>query len=359
MSSQSLQNFDIQAFQKQMLSWYDENKRQLPWRKTKDPYKIWVSEIMLQQTQVNTVIPYFKRFMTKFPTVYHLAAADEQTVLKMWEGLGYYSRARHLHEAAKDVVNNYGGEIPRDPKQLGRLKGIGPYTKGAILSIAFDQVEPAIDGNVMRVISRILKIEEDITKYQTKKLFDQYVRRIIPAHNPSAFNQSLMELGALVCTPKEPMCLLCPVQQHCLAFSAGIERDLPIKTKNKPQKTIPYVVLLITNDQDEIVIEKRPKSGLLANMWQFPMVPLNEIGFAHLENWLYAEYGLNVSLHEQKGTLKHIFTHLIWDMEIYTANTTDQQSSDRRIRFVKANDLETLPFPVPHLKVMKYLPNKS
>lgn len=355
MTDQSLQNFDIRTFQEQMLQWYDDNKRDLPWRQTKDPYKIWVSEVMLQQTQVNTVIPYFERFMRKFPTVYHLAEADEQTVLKKWEGLGYYSRARNLHEAAREVVATYGGQVPEEPKQLATLKGVGPYTKGAILSIAFNQPEPAVDGNVMRVYSRLLKIEEDITKYRVKKQFEETVRQTIPAHNPRDFNQSIMELGALICTPREPMCLLCPVQQHCKAFAAGIERDLPIKKKNKKQKVIPYVALLIQNDQGDFIIEQRPASGLLANMWQFPMVPIEEIGRDHLENWLYGEYGLHISLKEERGKLRHVFTHLIWEITVFTAETTDTAPLDKRLRIVQPSELETFPFPVSHLNMMKFL----
>src|SRR5690625_3911324 len=163
-----IKDFNYLKFQEDLITWYEANKRDLPWRKTKDPYKIWISEIMLQQTQVNTVIPYYRQFINQFPTVHHLAAADEQTVLKAWEGLGYYSRARHLHEAARDIVNNFGGLIPQNPKELSRLKGIGPYTTGAILSIAFNNPEPAIDGNVLRVFARLLKIEEDITRYRVK-----------------------------------------------------------------------------------------------------------------------------------------------------------------------------------------------
>ncbi|WP_176555783.1 A/G-specific adenine glycosylase [Virgibacillus ndiopensis] len=350
-----LQNVDIYQFQQELLNWYYTNKRDLPWRKDQDPYKIWVSEIMLQQTKVDTVIPYFHRFITKFPTLHDLAEADQQDVLKAWEGLGYYSRARNLQNAVREVVATYGGEVPSTPKELGALKGVGPYTKGAILSIAYNQPEPAVDGNVMRVLARILKIEEDIAKPSAKKLFENYVHGLISHEDPSSFNQGIMELGALVCTPQTPMCMFCPVQQHCQAFAEGIEKELPIKSKAKKQKTIPYVALLIKNDKNQYVIEKRSENGLLANLWQFPMVPIDEIGFDHLENWLFNEYGVKIALGSQKGKLKHVFSHLIWQLEIYQAKTTQCQTTDERLKFVEREELESYPFPVSHQKMMKYI----
>lgn len=236
MINKSLQNIDITRFQRNLINWYKINQRDLPWRMNRDPYRVWVSEIMLQQTKVDTVIPYFYRFMEKFPTLEDLAAADEQEVLKAWEGLGYYSRARNLQNAVREVVAEYGGEVPTNPKDLGALKGVGPYTKGAILSIAFNQAEPAVDGNVMRVFSRVLRIEEDITLQRTKKLFEAYVKEMIDKDDPSSFNQAVMELGALICTPKSPACLFCPVQEQCSAFAEGVQEELPIKKKAKKAK---------------------------------------------------------------------------------------------------------------------------
>ena len=209
-----LQNIDIPQFQEDLLLWYEQNKRDLPWREDQNPYKVWVSEIMLQQTRVDTVIPYFNQFMKKFPTIYDLAKADSQEVLKAWEGLGYYSRARNLHDSAREVVASYAGDVPADRHSLESLKGIGPYTSGAILSIAFDQAEHAVDGNVMRVLSRILKIEENISEYRVRKKFTEYAQALLSKVNPSSFNQGIMELGALICVPKEPRCSLCPVQKH-------------------------------------------------------------------------------------------------------------------------------------------------
>ncbi|UJL47316.1 A/G-specific adenine glycosylase [Virgibacillus sp. NKC19-16] len=355
MKEKTLQFFNTSGFQQDLLDWYFVFKRDLPWRMDQDPYKIWVSEIMLQQTKVDTVIPYFYRFMEKFPTVYKLADADPQDVLKAWEGLGYYSRARNLQNAVREVVDTYGGEIPTNPDELGSLKGVGPYTKGAILSIAYNQPEPAVDGNVMRVISRILKIEDDIAQQKTKKLVESYVRELISEDDPASFNQAIMELGALVCTPKSPACLLCPVQEYCLAFAEGIEEDLPVKSKAKKQKTIPYVSLLIKNENSEYVIEKRAEKGLLAGLWQFPMVPINEIGWGHVENWVLSEYGLEIKLNEKKGELKHVFSHIIWELEIYEAETLQQYTTDERLCFVNKEGLQAYPFPVSHQKMMKYI----
>ncbi|ALX48955.1 A/G-specific adenine glycosylase [Lentibacillus amyloliquefaciens] len=356
MSDKILQSFDIQGFQEKLIDWYQNNKRDLPWRKDQDPYKVWVSEIMLQQTQVNTVIPYFQRFMSKYPTLYDLAYADPQEVLKTWEGLGYYSRARNLQNAVREVAESYGGKVPDDPKRLGKLKGIGPYTKGAILSIAFDQVLPAVDGNVMRVLARVLKIEDDIADPKVKKQFERYAEALISHEDPSSFNQGIMELGALVCTPKEPMCMFCPVQEHCRAFQEGRVHELPFKSKAKKQKKMSYTVLLIKNNHNEYVIEKRPEDGLLANMWQFPMVPTGEIGKEHIENWFRLEYGIDVELSAKQVDLKHVFTHIIWQLEVVTATTASETSDDERLQFVSCKKMEDHPFPVSHQKMLPYLP---
>ncbi|WP_249872755.1 A/G-specific adenine glycosylase [Oceanobacillus saliphilus] len=355
MTKELLKNFNISTFQNDILSWYGETKRDLPWRRERDPYKIWVSEIMLQQTKVDTVIPYFNRFIDKYPTVYELAAANQQDVLKTWEGLGYYSRARNLQNAVREVVEKYDGKVPSTPKELSSLKGIGPYTKGAILSIAYNQPEPAVDGNVMRVFSRLLMIEEDIAQPRTKKLFEEYVRQVISEEDPSSFNQAIMDLGATICTPKSPACMFCPVQEHCQAFAEGVQEHLPIKAKSKKQKTMPYVVLLIKNNYGEYVIEKRAENGLLANLWQFPMVPINEISIEYLENWVYNEYGLRVRLGEQKGKLKHVFSHIIWQLEIYDATTDQVETEDKRLIFVNKADISKYPFPVSHQKMFKHI----
>lgn len=355
MADKRLQLFNISRMQKLLLHWYHANKRDLPWRENQDPYRIWISEIMLQQTKVDTVIPYFHRFLTAFPTVFDLAAGDEQEVLKAWEGLGYYSRARNLQNAAQEVVEKYNGVIPDEPDKLGKLKGIGPYTRGAILSIAFNQPEPAVDGNVMRVVSRLLLIEDDIAQARVKKDFEKHVRTLISKEDPASFNQAVMELGALICTPKSPACLLCPVNEVCRAFAEGVQAELPVKSKAKKQRVVPLMALLIKNDQNEFLIEKRSEKGLLANLWQFPMVPLDEMDKKHAATWLQSEYGVNVQIGEELGELRHVFTHLIWELDIYAAKTEAKELADERIRFVSLDELDDYPFPVSHQKMIPYL----
>ncbi|SHG52765.1 A/G-specific adenine glycosylase [Ornithinibacillus halophilus] len=355
MSENTLQSFNISRFQEDILDWYEKNKRDLPWRQDQDPYKVWVSEIMLQQTKVDTVIPYFYKFMDKYPTVYDLAEADEQDVLKTWEGLGYYSRARNLQSAVREVVEKYDGVVPNNPEELGSLKGVGSYTRGAILSIAYNQPEPAVDGNFMRVFSRILKVEEDISKAKVKKLFEDYMYEIISKEDPSSFNQAIMDLGATICTPKSPMCMFCPVQEHCRAYAEGIEEELPIKSKKKKQKVKRYVALLVRNEKGQVIIEQRPESGLLANLWQFPMVPVDNLELLHVENWVRKEYGVEIDLDEKRGNVKHVFSHLKWNLDVYAASTKQDVLENDRLRFVTIEELDEYPFPVSHQKMMDLL----
>lgn len=356
MKANVLQDFDILGFQEHLIQWYTANKRDLPWRQSQDPYKIWVSEIMLQQTRVDTVIPYFNRFINKYPTIFDLANADSQDVLKQWEGLGYYSRARNLQHAVREVVATYDGKVPNTPKELGSLKGIGPYTRGAILSIAFNQPEPAVDGNVMRVISRVLQIDDNTSEQKVRKEFEMYVRELISEEDPSSFNQGIMELGALICTPKTPQCLTCPIQQYCKAYENGVVDQLPIRAKPKKQKELQFFVLLIKNEKNEYVIEQRPSTGLLADLWQFPMISVNDIDSDEIEEWIHHHYGVEIDLHEKRGELKHVFTHIIWNLEIYLAKTTHVKSHSKDWTFVHKRDLRAYPFPVSHLNMMNLLP---
>lgn len=231
---EKLDRKDIAGFQHDLIDWYEKEQRTLPWRENQDPYRVWVSEVMLQQTRVDTVIPYFNRFMEQFPTVKDLALADEEKVMKAWEGLGYYSRVRNLQaNFVKEVYESYDGIVPNTKEQFSKLKGVGPYTSGAVLSIAYNKPYPAVDGNVMRVISRILSIWDDIAKPKTRNIFEFAVDQLISREKPSEFNQGLMELGALICTPTSPACLICPVNMHCSAFEEGVQYELPVKSKRK------------------------------------------------------------------------------------------------------------------------------
>lgn len=302
--------------QHQLLHWYHENKRDLPWRKDKNPYKIWVSEVMLQQTRVETVIPYYNRFIKRFPSLQHLARADEEEVIKAWEGLGYYSRARNLHSAVKEVVARYGGKIPNTYEAISALKGVGSYTAGAILSIAFDQKQAAVDGNVLRVIARLFALFDDIARAATKKKFEEIVLHMIPDHAPGDFNQALMELGATVCTPTSPTCLICPLRDCCKGFFEGLQDELPVKRKTKPPKKIPVVFLWIT-DREHVLLEKRQQNGLLAGMWGLPTIESvsQEKMEEKVEEYLYRK-GFKRSSFELIGSFDHIFSHRHWQITL-------------------------------------------
>ncbi|WP_165999545.1 A/G-specific adenine glycosylase [Bacillus sp. Cs-700] len=346
-----LQLFDEQKFQQDLITWFKKEQRTLPWRESKDPYRVWVSEIMLQQTRVDTVIPYYERFMTLFPTVDALAEAEEADVLKAWEGLGYYSRARNLQSAVREVAESYNGIVPNQPKQISALKGVGPYTAGAILSIAYDIPEPAVDGNVMRVLSRIIGIWEDIAKPSARKTFEEITRRIISNEDPSSFNQGMMELGAIVCTPRSPSCLLCPVQEHCRAFAEGSQEELPIKSKKKAPRPVPIAVVALEDNSGRFLVRQRPETGLLASLWEFPNVELSEGSKENqLQNHIWEEYQIEVEIEKELATFNHIFSHLKWQLTVYKGSY-DGEISPKNFKMVEKKDLKNFAFPVAHQKI--------
>lgn len=257
------------AFQADLLGWFAAEQRDMPWRRTRDPYGVWISEVMLQQTQVDTVRDYWVRFMEKFPTVEALAASHLDAVLKAWEGLGYYTRARNLHKAARAVAERHGGTLPADPDALRALPGFGPYTAGAVAAIAFNLPEPAVDGNVLRVLSRLTDCHDDVTLPATRKRFEALARSLTPDGAASAFVQALMELGALVCTPRKPACHACPVAGACRAREAGTAETLPRKAaRRKP----PYadVVVAVCLDGGRVLVTRRPEKGMLGGLMDFP-----------------------------------------------------------------------------------------
>ncbi len=351
-----LQEFNTKGFQEQLVNWFEEHKRDLPWRKTRDPYRIWVSEIMLQQTRVDTVIPYYNNFIQKFPTLQDLAFAEEQEILKAWEGLGYYSRVRNLQAAVREVAEEYGGKVPDTKEKISQLKGVGPYTAGAVLSIAYNKPEPAVDGNVMRVISRVLLIEEDIGKVKTRTIFERALSKMISKQKPSEFNQGLMELGALVCTPKSPGCLLCPVREYCRAYHAGKEKSLPIKEKKTKVKAKDMAAIVLRNNTGEVLIERRPETGLLAKLWQFPNIEtIKDAKQQHesLREYLKTEYAMTVEVGEIVQKVKHVFSHLIWSISVYEGTILSEKPIDNdNIRWVNENSIESFPFPVSHQKII-------
>jgi A/G-specific adenine glycosylase len=355
-SKDIVNHFNINQFQHDLISWFEKEQRILPWRADQDPYKVWVSEVMLQQTRVDTVIPYFNNFIQQFPSLESLANADEEKVLKAWEGLGYYSRVRNLQAAVKEVQENYGGKVPDTPEEISQLKGVGPYTAGAVLSIAYGVPEPAVDGNVMRVLSRILSIWEDIAKPKTRKLFEEVVRLIISKENPSFFNQGLMELGAIVCTPTSPSCLLCPVREHCRAFHEGVQDQLPVKSKKKSSKTVQLTAGVLTNEDGKVLIHKRPGQGLLANLWEFPNVEVIEGTGSEQEQflaYLQTHYRAKAVLQQPFATIQHVFSHLVWNIQVYRGTLESKVEQTPTIKLVDFTELENYAFPVSHQNILK------
>lgn len=303
------------CFQQDLLGWYDRERRDLPWRRTRDPYSIWVSEAMLQQTRVETVIPYYQRFVGQFPTVGSLAEAPEDRVLKAWEGLGYYSRARRLRSAAREVEARYGGRVPDDPEAFGALPGVGSYTTGAVLSIAFNRPLPAVDGNVMRVLSRLLLIRENTGLPAVRRGFEGLAAGLIPKERAGDFNQALMELGALVCLPRSPRCEACPVAGLCRARETGEQEALPVKDAARAPREVRLVAAAILW-QDRLLVRQRPDQGLLAGLWEFPNWPLEpgEMPQAALQRGL-AALGLPPLPGEPLPPVSHAFSHLRWELQ--------------------------------------------
>ncbi len=305
----------IKAIAKPLLAWYDTNKRNLPWRGTKDPYKVWVSEIMLQQTRVEAVKPYYARWMDALPTVEALAGADEETLLKLWQGLGYYSRVRNLQRAARQIVSL--GCFPSERDELLKLPGVGEYTAGAVASIAFSRPVPAVDGNVLRVAARTAAVAENVLDEQVRKKFRAWMEEAIPPERPGEFNQALMDLGAMVCLPGEPGCGSCPLAGICLAKARGLQNELPVRAKRPPRRVEEMTVYVLLRD-GAAALRKRPESGLLAGLWEFPHVPgrLDEnVAPGPLKNW-----GLRTVEWRETLQAKHLFTHVEWRMTGYVVS---------------------------------------
>ena len=295
-----------------LLAWYDLNARILPWRENAAPYRVWISEVMLQQTRVEAVKSYFERFMKALPTIQALAEIEDDSLLKLWEGLGYYSRARNIKKTAKIVVEQYGGKFPSNYDDLLKLPGIGSYTAGAISSIAFGNSVPAVDGNVLRVISRVLASEEDITNQSVKKKVEDELRATMPQFRAGAFNQALMEIGAMVCVPNGmAKCEICPLNQMCKANILGIVMDLPKKTPKKP-RTIEEKTVLVIKSADKVALRKRDNKGILAGLYEFPNVE------GHLSEkevlLLVKQMSLSAIRIQKLEPSKHIFTHKEWHM---------------------------------------------
>lgn len=313
----------VPAVQAALLEWYQVHRRDLPWRRTNDPYHIWVSEVMLQQTRVDTALAYYERFIRRFPDAESLAAADVDDVLKVWEGLGYYRRARNLHRAVAEVVAQYGGRVPNDPQEFGALPGVGPYTTGAVLSIAYDLPLPAVDGNVTRVLSRLCGVQEPVDQAAGKRRIAAYAEALVCSQRPSDWTQSLMELGALICKPANPDCGACPLANWCVARVDGVQDTLPLVSRRTAVRDVDRAVALWIDD-GRLLFRRRPDAGLLAGMWDLPatesdwgtwQVPGEREGAlaAHLRDW----GGRACRLVECVGETTHTFSHVRWRMTAF------------------------------------------
>ena len=325
-----------------LLAWYDRHARTLPWRGIHDPYRTWVSETMLQQTRVETVIGYYARFLQRFPTVAELAAAPEDDVLKMWEGLGYYSRARNLHKGAKQVVTEYGGVIPSSVEELRKISGIGPYTAGAIASIAFDQPVPAVDGNVIRVVSRLRGIRENVGVPSVRRALEGEASALVPADRPGDFNQAVMDLGATICTPGTPSCEKCPLQAECDAYAAGDAEDLPVLPRKNPPKVLDYTICLIFSG-DRVLMRQRTEA-MLRGLWVFPMIE-GKTTLRQLPSAVRKLTKLAVSGVVSAGEAKHVFTHQVWQMQLYTMSVPEDAQAPAGYRFVPVEEMGDLAIP--------------
>lgn len=337
-----------------LLRWYAENARQLPWRDDPTPYRVWISEIMLQQTRVEAVKPYFERFVRELPDVKALAEVPEEKLLKLWEGLGYYSRARSLKKAAVLLTERFGGELPADAAELQTLPGIGDYTAGAVASIAFGLPEPAVDGNVLRVAARLENSREDIAQPVVKKELRERLKKVYPKGQASAFTQSLMELGATVCLPNgEPLCGECPLAALCEAHRAGTQNKLPVKAA-KPGRRVEDRTVFLVLSGGTAALRRRPETGLLAGMWEFPNTE-GTLTREQAEKTL-AEWGIAAVTVEPLPAAKHIFTHVEWHMTGYLVRAEKPVPG-----FVWASPEEVLgDYPVPsayraYLKILRHM----
>ncbi|WNS71871.1 A/G-specific adenine glycosylase [Streptococcus sp. DTU_2020_1001019_1_SI_AUS_MUR_006] len=362
----------ILSFRQKLLAWYDENKRDLPWRRSKNPYHIWVSEIMLQQTRVDTVIPYYERFLDWFPTVESLANAPEERLLKAWEGLGYYSRVRNMQTAAQQIMNEFEGKFPSTYEGISSLKGIGPYTAGAISSIAFNLPQPAVDGNVMRVLARLFEVNHDIGNPSNRKIFQAMMEVLIDPDRPGDFNQALMDLGSDIEAPVNPRPEESPVKDFSAAYQHGSMDRYPIKAPKKKPIPIFLKALVVQNSQGQFLLEKNESEKLLAGFWHFPLIevdefsdqtqdldlfsqvaePILELGPSPQESF-EQDYDLEVDWQDLRfEEVKHIFSHRKWHIQIIAGRVAESQEyADREVLWLSPEEFSNYPLAKPQQKI--------
>lgn len=337
---------------KKLLDWYSGNKRNLPWRRTSDPYRIWLSEAMLQQTRVEQATPYYERFLRVFPDVYSLAEADEEHVLKLWEGLGYYSRARNLHQASRKIVQL--GQFPATAAELRELPGIGPYMGNAIAAIAFGEDAIALDGNLLRVGSRLWAIKRRIDLPETKMDIEKKLYALLPRGKAGDFNQALMDLGATICTPKAPQCPECPLNTHCRARRTAHPESFPYK-KAKPKRPHWNVAVAVIERGGKVLIAKRPNSGLLAGLWEFPggKQEKGETIARACEREIQEEMGMRISVGKNIARIKHEYTHFKVTLHVFRCTTKGAPKTKQAWKWVTRKQLKRFPMPGSNHKFMR------
>ena len=362
----------IISFRQKLLAWYDKNKRDLPWRRSKNPYHIWVSEIMLQQTRVDTVIPYYERFLDWFPTVESLANAPEERLLKAWEGLGYYSRVRNMQTAARQIMSDFQGEFPSTYEGISSLKGIGPYTAGAISSIAFNIPQPAVDGNVMRVLARLFEVNHDIGNPSNRKIFQAMMEILIDPDRPGDFNQALMDLGSDIEAPVNPRPEESPVKDFSAAYQHGTMNRYPIKAPKKKPIPIYLKALVVQNSQGQFLLEKNESEKLLAGFWHFPLIEVDDFSDQNQDLDLFSQvaepilqlgpspqesfeqdYDLEVDWQDLRfEEVKHIFSHRKWHIQIIAGRVTEtQEYADREVLWLSPEEFINYPLAKPQQKI--------
>lgn len=359
----------IASFREKLLAWYDANKRDLPWRRTQDPYKIWISEIMLQQTRVDTVIPYYERFLDWFPTVADLAQAPEERLLKAWEGLGYYSRVRNMHKAAQQMMENHGGVFPSSYEAISQLKGIGPYTAGAIASIAFGLPEPAVDGNVMRVLARLFEVDYDIGVPTNRKIFQAMMEILIDPDRPGDFNQALMDLGSDIESPIKPRPEESPVKEFSAAYQHGTMDRYPIKAPKKKPVPVYLTAFIIKDSQGRYLLEKNEREGLLSGFWHFPLIEVDSLsenlgqlslldGQGHVVDnpeilSFEQDYDLAIDWQDRSYPIvQHVFSHRKWQVQLrYGLVKEGEQESSESTVWLIPEEFSDYPFAKPQQKI--------
>ena len=348
-----------------LLNWWDAGHADLPWRGVRDPYAVWVSEIMLQQTQIATVIPYYERWLGRFPTVADLAAASVDEALKLWEGLGYYGRVRHMHAAAQTIVNEWNGRFPPTAIQLQSLKGIGPYTAGAIASIAFDEPVPVLDGNVIRVLSRLTDLPDDVTATATKKRLRQLAADLVPARRPGDYNEALMELGQTICLPQKPDCPRCPLAELCLARQRGTQSERPVKPPRKRTPHYHVAAGIIWQNGERgpdarFLIAQRPFDGLLGGLWEFPggKQEPGETLPETLKREIREELVMEIEVGDPQISIKHAFTHFRITLHAFHATHLSGEPQHIGVHdhtWVTLADLDAFAFAVTDQKIIASL----